>query len=114
MTAVDHTPTTPSAAPRLISRADVRTDAPARYAKQLVSHLGRKVPFFQDGATWTARAGSAVLRITVGDGVLVLQAEAADPESLAPIEHALGSHLERFGQRAGLTVHWERDDSRPA
>ena len=113
MTAIDHTPT-PSATPRLASRADVRTDAPARYAKQLVSHLGRKVPFVEDGATWTAGVAGSVLRIVVADGVLVLHAEADDPESLARVEHALGSHLERFGQRNRLAVHWERDDSRPA
>ena len=114
MTAIDDTPTTSSSTPRLASRADVRTDAPARYAKQLVSHLGRKVPFVQDGATWTADVAGSVLRIVVGDGVLVLHAQAQDLGSLARVEHALGSHLERFGQRTGLTVHWERDDSRPA
>lgn len=32
-----------------VYRADVVTDAPARYAKQLVAHLGRKIPFTTDG-----------------------------------------------------------------
>ena len=94
----------------LTSHADVPTDAPARYAKQLVSHLGRKVPFTEeaDGA-WTVTVGDARGRIAVGDDVLALHVEAADVETLDRLEHALGSHLERFGARAGLTVSWRRD-----
>jgi hypothetical protein len=94
----------------LSSHADVRTDAPARYAKQLVSHLGRKVPFTEesDGA-WTTTIGEARGRIVVGDGVLSMHAEAPDDETLSRLEHGLGSHLERFGARAGLTVTWRRD-----
>ena len=93
----------------LSSRADVRTDAPARYAKQLVSHLGRKAPFTEeaDGA-WTITVGDARGRITVGDDVLSLYVEAADVETLNRLEDALGGHLERFGARVGLTVAWRR------
>ena len=102
--------TTP--APLLASRADVVTDAPGRYAKQLVSHLGRKVDFVHEssstGDTWTAHVAGAVARITVQDGLLVLQAEAPEPEGLARLEGALGNHLERFGQRRELTVTWQR------
>ncbi len=92
----------------LTSRADVVTDAPGRYAKQLLSHLGRKVEFVQDGDTWTAHLAGSVARITVGDDVLVLQAEAPDVEGLSRLEGALGNHLERFGQRSELTVTWQR------
>ncbi|MGR6963169.1 DUF2218 domain-containing protein [Geodermatophilus sp. URMC 61] len=94
----------------LTSRADVRTDAPARYAKQLISHLGRKAPFTEDAdGGWTTIVGNARARILVGDDVLSLRAEAPDVETLNRIEHALGSHLERFGARAGLAVTWRRD-----
>ena len=41
----------------LTSRADVATDSPARYAKQLVSHLGRKVSFVEDDDGATATIG---------------------------------------------------------
>jgi hypothetical protein len=93
----------------LTSHADVRTDAPARYAKQLVSHLGRKAPFTEDATgTWTITVGDARGRIAVGDDVLSLHVEASDAETLDRLEHALGSHLERFGARAGLTVAWHR------
>ncbi len=90
------------------SRADVSTAVPGRYAKQLVSHLGRKVEFVQDGDTWTAHVAGAVARITVQDRLLVLQAEAPDDQGLARLEGALGNHLERFGQRRELTVTWQR------
>jgi hypothetical protein len=42
----------------------------------------------------------------VGEGVLTLRAEAPDQETLARIQHVLGSHLERFGQRNELAVVW--------
>ncbi len=94
----------------LSSRADVPTDAPARYAKHLVSHLGRRVPFTEDSdGAWTTVVGDARGRIVVGDDVLTLCAEAPDAETLSRIEHALGGHLKRFGARAGLTVTWHRD-----
>jgi hypothetical protein len=100
--------TAPSPAPALTSRADVATEAPERYAKQLVSHLGRKVAFVEHHGTWTAHVADSVARIALGDGVLVLQAEAPDLGGLARLEHALGDHLERFGRRSELTVRWHR------
>ena len=90
----------------LTARADVLTEAPARYAKQLVSHLGQRVEFTTEGGTSTASIGEATGSIVVGDGVLTLLAEAPDAESLARVQHVLGSHLERFGQRNELTVTW--------
>lgn len=99
-------------ASRLSTRADVVTDVPARYAKQLVSHLGRKVEFVHeangDRDVWTAHVAGSVARITAGDGVLVLQAESPDTEGLARLQGALGNHLERFGQRRELIVTWRR------
>ena len=92
------------------SRADVATGAPGRYAKQLMSHLGRRVAFTGDAtsAPATAVIGGAVAGIVVGDGVLTLWATGDDEESVARVEHVLGSHLERFAQRESLTVRWVR------
>jgi len=92
----------------ITSRADVRTDAPARYAKQLVSHLGRRVDFAVDGPTSTARFGTTTGQVVVGDDVLTLIAVGSDPDGVALVERVLGSHLERFGQRNELTVRWTR------
>ena len=90
----------------LSARADVPTEAPERYAKQLVSHLGRRVEWTTDGDTSTARIGDGTGRVVVGDGVLTLLADAPDGESLARVQDVLARHLERFGQRNELVVSW--------
>lgn len=92
----------------LTSRADVSTDAPGRYAKQLVSHLGRRLEFALESDIYTATMDGAVAGVVVGDGVLTLLATACDQSGLERVEHVLGSHLERFGHRAELVVRWER------
>jgi hypothetical protein len=92
----------------VFSRAEVATATPARYAKQLVSHLGRKVSFSTDGATSTATIGAATGQIIVGDGVLTLTAAGNDPAAVAVVEDVLGRHLERFGARNELAVRWTR------
>lgn len=92
----------------LRSRADVPTVTPERYAKQLVSHLGRKVPFVTDGLTSTVQLGTATGRVVVGDAVLTLLASGGDPADVERVEQVLGSHLVRFGARDELVVSWER------
>ena len=100
--------------PTLTSRADVRTDAPERYAKQLVSHLGRRTEWSTEGPTSTAAIAGGTGVVEVGEGVLVLRAEAPDAETLDRVQHVLGSHLERFGQRHELAVRWTTgDDATP-
>jgi len=91
-----------------LSRADVATDAAARYAKQLVAHLGRKIPFTTHGATSTVTVEGTTLGITTEDTTLTLTVTGTDPAAVARGEHALGSHLERSGARRGLTVTWAR------
>jgi len=95
-----------TAAPR--SPADVVTPTPERYAKQLVSHLGRKVTVGIDGPTSTVQLGGVTGQIVVGDGVITLLDSGTDTEGVELVEHVLGSHLERFGGRDELAVTWER------
>lgn len=94
------------------SRAVVPTDAPARYAKQLLAHLGRKagvqpVDGEPDAGRLTLSAGTGIVRPQTDH--LVLEAVAPDAESLAVVEDVLKRHLERFGARRELTVTWRRD-----
>ena len=94
------------------STAVVATDAAARYAKQLLSHLGRKagvepVDGEPDGGLLRLSAGTGVVRPRSDH--LVLEARAADAEALALVEDVLSRHLERFGARRELTVSWQRD-----
>jgi hypothetical protein len=90
----------------ITARADVSTDAPERYAKQLVAHLGRRVEWTTDGAVSTADLAGGTGTVEVGDGVLTLRAQAPDTEALARVQDVLGRHLERFGQRNELVVTW--------
>ncbi len=93
----------------LTARADVPTEAPDRYAKQLLSHLGHRTAWTTDGATSTAPIAGGTGTVVVGDGVLTLIAEAPDAETLARVQHVLGDHLERFAHRAELRVAWTSD-----
>jgi hypothetical protein len=86
------------------ARPDVPTATPARYAKQLLSHLGRRVTWTTDGDASTAALAGGTGTVVIGGGVLTLIAEAPDAEALVRVQHVLGSHLERFGQRNELTV----------
>ncbi len=91
------------------SIAAVPTDAAARYAKQLLAHLGRKnivepVDGVPEGGRLLFAYGVGTVRPETGR--LVLEATAADDESLARVQDVLGRHLERFGARRELTVHW--------
>jgi hypothetical protein len=89
------------------STAIVMTDAAARYAKQLASHLGRRSPAeeLDDGRIrLTFGAGEGLLEPR--EDCLVLHASAEDDEGLARVQDVLGRHLERFGQRRELVVNW--------
>jgi uncharacterized protein len=90
--------------------AAVPTDAAARYAKQLVSHLGRKntvepLDGVPDGGRLVFAYGTGTVRPE--SDRLVLLAEAADADSLARVQDVLKRHLERFGARRELVVEWE-------
>lgn len=91
----------------LTARADVPTTTPGRYAKQLVDHFGTEVPVRQHGDNADFPVGDGRGAIQVGDGVLVLIAEAPDVAQLGRIKRALGRHLLRFAARQELTVVWQ-------
>ncbi|ACV80374.1 DUF2218 domain-containing protein [Nakamurella multipartita] len=94
----------------LESVAVVPTDAAGRYAKQLLSHLGRKVPV-EPVPGEPEPAGQLVFGYGVGvvrptPAGLELRATAGDPEALARLQDVLARHLERFGARRELVVSW--------
>lgn len=106
------------------STALVATERPARYAKQLTSHMSRKID-----ATWDDAAGSGSLtfpRIDEGDrrgpGARVhLEAREdgllldldAEEDAVARYEQIVGIHLARFGAKDGLVVSWAHEDGTP-
>ena len=96
------------------SIADVPTDAAARYAKQLLAHLGHKVAVEEiDGEPLGGRLIFAYGTATVipGRDSLTLRAAAADSESLARVQDVVSRHLQRFGARRALVVEWRTDSA---
>jgi uncharacterized protein len=98
----------------LQSIAVVVTDAPDRYAKQLLSHLGRKATVEALGSE--PKGGRLVFAYGTGTvrpelNQLVLEAVAPDADSLAHVEDVLARHLEKFGAKRELVVTWERAGS---
>lgn len=96
------------------SQAHVETQRPARYGKQLASHLGRRVD-----AEWNEESGHGALTfpsgtgtMTAEPGALTLALEAGDGE-LARLEDVVGRHLVRFGVKDELVVSWKRDNGEP-
>lgn len=101
----------------LTARAAVSTDAAARYAKQLLSHLGRtaRVEAIEDqpdGGRLVFDYG--VCAVVPYGKHLSLDASAADQESLDHVTDVVGRHLERFGARNELAVHWAPGGADPA
>lgn len=97
------------------STAHVRTESPGRYAKQLLSHLGRKAQAqtFPFDATEASEIIGGKLVFADGDGVLevgpgelTLHADADTADGLAHVQDVLGRHLVRFGTRDELLVDW--------
>jgi uncharacterized protein len=86
--------------------AIVPTETAKRYSKQLAAHLGRKAEIRTepDGERIVLTSGSCLLLSR--EEALELRAESDTPEGLERIKEVTGSHLERFGQRAGLVVRW--------
>jgi hypothetical protein len=98
----------------LRSIAVVTTDAPERYAKQLLAHLGRKntvetVDGERQGGRLVFAYGTGTVRAE--DNHLVLEATAEDSDSLAHVEDVLARHLERFGAKRELVVTWQRESA---
>ena len=99
----------------IVSTAGVATERRARYGKQLVSHLGRKSVGVWDEASGsgTLDMGNSAAHVTLKSttDALAIAVETADTD-IASCEDVVGRHLERFGEREGLRVHWVRSEAK--
>ena len=93
-------------------RAVVATARPARYIKQLGSHMGRKLSTAElpDGLRLTFNRdgifrGYGDLRET--DGALIMEVRADSDEQAVHLAGVLDRHLVRFGERDELAVAFE-------
>ncbi len=89
------------------STAEVATDKPVAYMRQLCKHFGHKVDasFDDDSGYIQFEFGRCELR--TGERALNLEVSAPDAESHERMERVIGSHLERFGRRDELSVTWD-------
>lgn len=91
----------------------VATDAPARYAKQLGSHLGRKMTLTETdrgphlAMSFEGEDATCLMDTTAAD-TLGLHVDAVTEQAADRMAHVVGSHLERFGAKAELQVTWTR------
>ncbi|MEV4413853.1 GNAT family N-acetyltransferase [Catellatospora sp. NPDC049609] len=90
----------------IYSTARVVTDRPHRYIKQLVSHMGRKVPTRLDEERGSVMfsVGSCLLVAATGHFDMIVKAGAAD--AVAAVEDTMTGHLLRFATRDTLTIDW--------
>ena len=90
----------------ITSRSEVATGKPVPYMRQLCKHFGHKVDasFGEDSGYIQFEFGRCELH--ADEGKLTLSVSAADEESHERMERVIGSHLERFGRRDGLSVAW--------
>ncbi|WP_248963558.1 DUF2218 domain-containing protein [Sphaerisporangium perillae] len=89
------------------STAHVATARPARYVKQLVSHMGHKATTEISGdgrGVITLSRGRCVL--APSGGGLEMIATAGDTEALAGVQDVVTRHLLRFATQEDLKVEW--------
>lgn len=96
-------------ATEITSRAEVATDKPVAYMRQLCKHFGHKVDasFTEDSGYIQFEFGRCALQADANVRRLTLEVSAADAESHERMERVIGSHLERFGRRDDLSVAWQ-------
>lgn len=89
------------------SHSEVLTDKSAAYMRQLCKHFGHKTDasFGEDTGYIQFEFGRCELHAV--DGTLRLKVSAPDDEQHERMERVIGSHLERFGKRDGLSVTWQ-------
>lgn len=90
----------------LYTTARVVTERPHRYLKQLVSHMGRKVPAELDGDRGAIRfsLGSCLLATSTAHFDLIVKAGSAD--AVAAVQDTIAGHLLRFATQDTLVIDW--------
>lgn len=90
-----------------VSEANVIIDRPGRYAKQLASHMGHKVPFEQIGENYEGKFGASLGQLEPGAGTLLMRVSADSLEALDGPQFALEKHLRKFASDQELLIDWK-------
>jgi uncharacterized protein len=110
----------------LASTAQVATERPALYLKQLCEHFADlsqrhsaqefEVTFDDhEGLIDFAPVVSGSCRLDARrEGLLVVEASGTDRPALERVQRIVAKHLQRFGARDGLTVEWAPASDNPS
>jgi uncharacterized protein len=90
----------------ITSSATVETEKPVPYMRQLCKHFAHKREASFDDDSGYIQFDFGRCELLARDGCLELVVSAPDEESRARLEQVIGSHVERFGRRDGLSVTW--------
>lgn len=90
------------------STAHVSINRPARYAKQLATHLSHKASdFSHTDTTWTLVFDFGEGTIIAHDTLIEMLATSSDTDSLARMQDVLERHLRKFASQEGeLSIEW--------
>ena len=91
----------------LISEAKVMMERPERYAKQLASHMGHRVPFEKIGDSYEAKFGETLGQLEPGAGFLLMRVSGATQDDLTGPQSALEKHLRQFAKDQDLIIEWK-------
>jgi uncharacterized protein len=91
----------------ITSHAEVVTDKPVAYMRQLCKHFGHKTDAAFGEDTGYIQFDFGRCELHAADGTLRLEVTAPDGEQHERMERVVGSHLERFGRRDALSVSWQ-------
>jgi hypothetical protein len=74
----------------------VKIERPARYAKQLASHLGHKIQADETSTGWLLTFPNGTATLDSSDDTLTMTVNANDYESEERMKFALVKHLKQF------------------
>lgn len=90
--------------------ARAATDRGARYAKQLASHLGRKISTdVDDAGVATIRMEGATAVLTPTAAALEMAFSGGSDDDLGRLVAVVANHFERFAAKDGVVVEWDDD-----
>ena len=91
----------------LTSSANVAIERPARYAKQVASHLGHKITVTEIEGGYHFQTETAKADVLPGATHLVINCSAQDQESLERIQFVLQKHIVKFAGDLNPEFVWK-------
>ncbi len=90
----------------LHSTAHIQTPNAGRYLTQLCKHFAHRCQITLGEGVGDIVFETGAAHLTAADGVLAIELNAADPDTLARVQDAVARHLVRFAFREDIVVDW--------